>query len=160
MYVNLILPIYPSSQGFPYSSLSMIISRSIHVAINGLILFFFMAECFHVFLTGLWNIQLLPFFLLLRYPDVISGCCRKDNPHPPLQTSFHWVYVDLQQSIPSTKCLTFLSFSFSFFFFFFRAAPAAYGNFQARGQIGATAANLHHSSGQPQILNPLSETRD
>ena len=117
MYVNLILPIYPSSQGFPYGSLSMIISRSIHVAINGLILFFFMAECFHVFLTGLWNIQFLPFFLLLRYPDVISGCCRKDNPHPPLQTSWHWVYVDLQQSIPSTNCLTFLSFSFSFFFF-------------------------------------------
>ena len=30
-------------------------------------------------------------------------------------------------------------------FFFFKAAPAAYGSFQARGQIGASAAGLHHS---------------
>ena len=46
----------------------------------------------------------------------------------------------------------------------FRAALAAYGSSQARGLIGATAAedpslicNLHHSSGQWQICNPLSE---
>ena len=31
------------------------------------------------------------------------------------------------------------------FFFLFRAAPEAYGSSQARGWIGATAANLHHS---------------
>ena len=31
------------------------------------------------------------------------------------------------------------------FFFFFRATPAAYGVSQARGQIGAVAADLHHS---------------
>ena len=31
------------------------------------------------------------------------------------------------------------------FFAFFRAAPEAYGGSQARGQIGATAAGLHHS---------------
>ena len=29
--------------------------------------------------------------------------------------------------------------------FLFRASPAAYGSSQARGQIGATAASLHHS---------------
>ena len=34
---------------------------------------------------------------------------------------------------------------FLFFFFFFRAAPVAYGNSQARGQIRATAASLYHS---------------
>ena len=28
----------------------------------------------------------------------------------------------------------------------FRAAPAAYGDSQAKGQIGATAAGLHHSN--------------
>ena len=28
---------------------------------------------------------------------------------------------------------------------FFRAAPTAYGSFRARGQIGAVAADLHHS---------------
>ena len=30
----------------------------------------------------------------------------------------------------------------------------------ARGRMGATAVNLHHSSHPHQILNPLSETRD
>ena len=30
---------------------------------------------------------------------------------------------------------------------FFRATPIAYGNSQARGQIRATAASLHHSHG-------------
>ena len=40
------------------------------------------------------------------------------------------------------------------------AAPTAYGDFQARGSIRATAAGLHHSSWQRRILNPLSEARD
>ena len=48
----------------------------------------------------------------------------------------------------------------SFFLFLFRAAPLAYGDSQARGPIGATAANLHHSSRQLQILNLLSKARD
>ena len=61
------------------------------------------------------------------------------------------------------------------FWLFFRATPEAYGGSQARGQIGATAASLHHSYSNarsklflwpiPQliatpILNPLSEARD
>ena len=32
-----------------------------------------------------------------------------------------------------------------FFFFFFRAAPAAYGASQTRGQIGAVVDGLHQS---------------
>ena len=32
-----------------------------------------------------------------------------------------------------------------FFFFLFKVAPAAYGSSQARGRIGATAADLCHS---------------
>ena len=64
----------------------------------------------------------------------------------------------------------------SFFFFkLFRAAPLAYGSSQARGRIGATSANLcrshsngdpsricdlHHSSWQLWIPNPLSKARD
>ena len=59
---------------------------------------------------------------------------------------------------------------FSFTFLLFRAAPAAYGGFQARGRIGAVAAglrqsysntgsqavsaDLHHSPQQRQIPNP------
>ena len=61
-----------------------------------------------------------------------------------------------------------------FFFWLFRATLAAYGSSQARGWIRAAAAyayatampnlsrlcDLHHSSWQCQILNPLSEARD
>ena len=61
-----------------------------------------------------------------------------------------------------------------FFSFLFAAAPVAYGSFQARGQIRAAAAglptataitglscicNLHCSSQQLGILNPLNEAR-
>ena len=49
---------------------------------------------------------------------------------------------------------------FLFNLFFFRAVPVAYGGFQARGQIGATAAGLHHSSQQHWILQRLSEATD
>jgi len=58
-------------------------------------------------------------------------------------------------------------------FAFSRAAPAAYGDSQARGRIGAVAyakatatpdpsrvCNLQHSSWQRRILNPLSKARD
>ena len=47
-----------------------------------------------------------------------------------------------------------------FFFWLFRATLAAYGVSQARIPIGSTAASLHHSSQQHQILNPLNEARD
>ena len=77
---------------------------------------------------------------------------------------------------------TFYLFIYLFFIFgfcLFRAAPVAYGGSQARGQIGvqppayatatATATampdlscvcDLHHSSWQCQVLNPLREARD
>ena len=63
-----------------------------------------------------------------------------------------------------------------FFFLLFRAAPAAYGDSQVRGPNRATAAgphttaiamqdpshicDLHHSTWQRRVLNPLSEARD
>ena len=62
-----------------------------------------------------------------------------------------------------------------FIFLSFRAAPMAYGGSQARGRTRAVATvyttatatldrthicNLHHSSRQCQILNPLSKARD
>ena len=74
--------------------------------------------------------------------------------------------------------LIFLAFKHSFIFLFlsfFRAAPTAYGGSQARGLIRASAAglrtatatpdpshlcDLHHSSWQLGILNPLSEARN
>ena len=71
--------------------------------------------------------------------------------------------------------LDFCDTDFFFFFAFSRSTPAAYGGSQARGRIGAIAAglhhrhsdagselvcDLHHSSWQRWILNPLSEARD
>ena len=46
------------------------------------------------------------------------------------------------------------------FYFFYGLTHAAYGGSQARDQIRATAADLHHSSWQRRILNPLSKARD
>ena len=54
----------------------------------------------------------------------------------------------------------FILFYFILFYLLFRAAPSAYGSSQAHGRIRATAVNLHHSSQQPRIFNPLSEARD
>ena len=51
-----------------------------------------------------------------------------------------------------------LLFVFIFLFSLFRAAGAAYGSFQAWGQIGAAAADPQ--SQQHQILNALREARD
>ena len=65
--------------------------------------------------------------------------------------------------------------TYYFILLLFRATPVAYGNSQARSLIRATAADystgtvtkalscfcdLHHSSQQYQILNPLKEARD
>ena len=50
---------------------------------------------------------------------------------------------------------------FGFFFLvFFKGCTVASESSQARGQIRAAAASLHHSSQQLHILNPLSEARD
>ena len=48
------------------------------------------------------------------------------------------------------KLLDFFSF-LPLFFCLFGAAPTAYGSSRARGQIGATAARLHHSHSNHQI---------
>ena len=62
------------------------------------------------------------------------------------------------QNLSITHVYT-VSHLFTFLFIFlsfcpFRAAPAAYGGSQARGRIGATAADLHHS-----LSNARSEPR-
>ena len=52
--------------------------------------------------------------------------------------------------------------SFFFFFGLFGATPMAYGNSQARGQIGAVAAGLHHShsnAGSVSHLQPIPQLR-
>ena len=70
-------------------------------------------------------------------------------------------FLDLEVlSGSQTASHSVLSFFFSFLFFFFRAAGAAYGSSQARGQIGATATGLHHSHSNARselCLQPTSE---
>ena len=79
------------------------------------------------------------------------------------------------ESVSSSRFSFSLLFIYLFIYCLFRAAFAAYGSFQARGPIRAAAAShttatamrdpsricdLHHSSEQCWILNPLSEARD
>ena len=52
--------------------------------------------------------------------------------------------LDLNSYLPDTNLHSFVVVVF-FFFFSFRAAFVAYGVSQARGLIGAVAANLHYN---------------
>ena len=55
----------------------------------------------------------------------------------------------------------YIIFFFFFFFFCFLGLHTHMWRFPARGRIRATAAGLHHSSRQRQILiNPLNDARD
>ena len=132
----------------------------------------------------LWLWCRLAALALLQPPSLGTSMCRgyspKKNhptPPPPPPTSF---FLAPPTSLPSPsaakptyqgrKKFTELSLApliqirtFFFFFFFFglfRATPAACGSSQARGSIRAVASDLHHSSGQCQILIPLREARD
>ena len=60
---------------------------------------------------------------------------------------FRWYLGKLYLAVILSLSLSLSLFFFFFwpFLFFFRAAPSAYGSAQARGQIAAAAANLHHS---------------
>ena len=55
----------------------------------------------------------------------------------------HITYFDYEEVLHTKIKITMHFFSF---FCSCRAAPAAYGGSQARGQIEATAAGLHHSN--------------
>ena len=77
------------------------------------------------------------------------------------------VAISIHSLILSKKQLLILII-FSIFFFLFRAAPMTYESFQARNWIRTIVAslchsricNLHHSSQQHRILNPMSGARD
>ena len=92
--------------------------------------------------------------------------------HPTSLNSGTLILLEIGQW--KAKIWFFLPFFF-FFFFAKRAALAAYRSSQSRGQIGVTSdglhhshrtsdlshvCNLHHSSRQRQIPNPLSQARD
>ena len=65
------------------------------------------------------------------------------------------VCVDVDGGVVRIKKMPILVFQMNFFSFpfcLFRATPVAYGGSQARGQIGATAAGLHHNAGSELCL--------
>ena len=68
-------------------------------------------------------------------------------------------YQSLQVGLGATCSWSSIWWSFVCLFLSLRAVPSAYEG-SCRGQIGAAAAGLHHSSQQHWILNPLSEARD
>ena len=85
------------------------------------------------------------------------------------------IFIELRSHIKISTEHTGSFLPFFFFFVFSRATLEAYGGSQARGPIAAVAAclhpatatsdpsrvcDLHHSSQQCQILNPLNRARD
>ena len=48
--------------------------------------------------------------------------------------------------IPAPSLIPLRDFTLFFFFWLFRAAPVAYGGFQARGHLELHSASLHHSN--------------
>ena len=106
-----------------------------------------------------------PMFFFFKNVSECVGACKPGKTNIKLLT----VLLILSGSM-IVVCLFFF-----FFFCLFRAAPTAFGGSQVRGHIGAVAAglhqshsnpdpshvcNLHHSSQQGRILNPLREARD
>ena len=72
--------------------------------------------------------------------QIINPLCLSGNSgNALLMYALHYMYVYVFKSFITTV------FLFFFFFCLFRAAPTAYGGCQARGQIGAVPASLHHS---------------
>ena len=119
---------------------------------------------------GNWNRRNFFFWLNLRHVEVprpriecthssdLSSC--SDNAGPLTL----WAMRELLN-------MGFILFYLFIIFLLFRAAPKTYGSSQTRGQIGATAITLCHSTvgsklhlqptpQQLQILNPLSKARD
>ena len=82
----------------------------------------------------------------------------------PLHYNISW--ISLHATFMSPFHTPFLFIFIFVFFAFFRAAPVAYGAFQARGLIGAVATGLrqyHSNAGSEQGLQPtpqLSATPD
>jgi len=115
-----------------------------------------------------------PFLLLSEETHVCSRRQAVILPPPVLPGVCHVPILSWAWHIPSEDNKKgFSFFLFLFFLFFFRAEPTAYRVSQARGPIRATAyttatatqdpshiCDLHHSSQQCQILNPLSKARD
>ena len=86
----------------------------------------------------------------------VNNASRNTGVHVSFQISVwvFWEYIPKSAITESYDSFIFILF----YFFLFRAALAAQASSQARCQIWAVAASLHHS--KCQILNPLCKARD
>ena len=140
----------------------------------------FLCSCWKIFLKA--NYRILLFFFFFHYSKATTLlfscilfwqeiCC-----HACL--FFSWLILGFYHWFWALRLWCAFHIGFCLFVYLFRSTPAAYVSSQARGRIRAIAAglqayttatatwdlnhvcNLHHSSGQCWILNPLSEARD
>ena len=93
---------------------------------------------------------------------ILFVCSQMISAHPKIFTHLEKCkekgYEQQITKIPSTPNKSFFFFFFFFFFLVFRAAPATYGNSQARCWIRATVASLchsHNNSGSKWHLQPI-----
>ena len=91
-----------------------------------------MPEINHTFLKIIITVDLQCF---------IKFCCTAQWPN---HTHFPVLYNRIPLPIHSKYNLLFIYLFYFFTFLLFRAAPAAYGESQARGRTAAVAAGLHH----------------
>ena len=121
---------------------------------------------YHFFSLNTFHSLLL--LLILYYLYIIYKCCYI------YMIFIIFIICHVMYRVKCNRCILKSQLVLFFFFFclfaFSRAAPMAYGGYQARGLIGAVATglcqhysnicDLHHSSQQYRILNPLSKARD
>ena len=115
---------------------------------------------------GMW---ILPQFFIWLHQQTFPGQglkpCHSSNPS---HSSDNARYLTTRQPGNSSRFCGGFFVVVIFVFAFFRAASTAHGSSQASSWIGTAGASLfnshicdlHHSSQQCQILNPLSEARD
>ena len=92
-------------------------------------------------------------FTAERFSEMLDVILSYKQPFYKALLSF-FLFLSLSVCLPDLYLFIYL------FCCLFRAAPTAYGSFQARDQIRAVAPSLHHSSQQCQILNPLTKVSD
>ena len=105
-------------------------------------------SCFLISSSGYFSIQESIFERL----ETLRSCLCAGGSESRVLFSFRQNTLEQERVFATKQCLAFVLFCF------FGAAPVAYGNSQARGRTGATAASHSHShskAGSKQGLRPI-----